>query len=74
MKHEHTIYKAFTVVPDKDYRDDDSEAIITALKMVKGVAGVIPVEEEPSDYVVRARFRREIADKLRLIIQELYRN
>lgn len=66
-------YKALTVVLDDDIRDDDAEAIIAAIRMVKRVAGVTPVETEPSDYLVRARFRREIAEKLQGIIKELYR-
>jgi len=66
-------YKALTVVLDDDIRDDDAEALVSAIRMMKLVAGVTPVATEPSDYLVRARFRREIAEKLNGIIKELYR-
>ena len=35
-------YKGFLITLDKEIRDDDSEYIINALKMIKGVHSVKP--------------------------------
>jgi hypothetical protein len=50
-----------TVCLDKDYRDDDCECIVNAIRMIKGVRDVKlgdPVNY--SDYVARRRVRLEV--------------
>jgi hypothetical protein len=66
-------FKGFIVVLDRDVRDDDAEAIITALKMVKGVKAVTPVETASDDYIVAQRVRSEIEDSLWEWIDKTFR-
>lgn len=53
------VYVAF----DKDYRDDDVEQIIDAIKMVRGVVDVKAVTVNPEDWMNRARVKDEMRDK-----------
>ena len=64
--------KGCTVVFDKDYREDDIEDILNAIKMIKGV---IKVEssitttddyyaKEQSKYELRSKFYKFIKDEL----------
>jgi len=63
-------YKGFIVTLDKDYRSDDSEAIITAIGMVKGVADVKPLVAEYNDHINRQRIKMEMTDKLWKVLQD----
>lgn len=56
--------KGFTVVLDKDYRTDDVEAILSAIKMVKGVLTVSPLIVDPSDYINRMRIQSDLEEKI----------
>lgn len=53
-----------TVVLDKDYRDDDLEALMTALKMLKGVIAVEPHVADPVTMMAYARARHDLSDKI----------
>ena len=56
--------KGVYVVFDHDIREDDAEAIINAIKMIKHVADVSPVGVEGSDYINRSRINMEWTNKL----------
>lgn len=56
--------KGFTVVLEKDTRDDDFESIMDAVMMIKGVAGVTPSLSDSDDWMNRERVRRELAGKI----------
>jgi hypothetical protein len=56
--------KAVLVTFDKDYRDDDAEAILTSIKMTKGVASVDPVPTDIGDFTARMSARMELEKKL----------
>lgn len=53
-----------TVVLDKDYRDDDVQAIVEAICMLKGVASVGVNVTNPSDYSNRELAKYQLIDKL----------
>ena len=55
---------------DQDYRDDDAENILLAIRMIRGVAKVEPNVTNISDYDARAK----IQDKFRDDISTLYKN
>lgn len=55
---------AITVVLDKEYRDDDCEAILTALRMVRGVLSVVPNVADPSSYIAEERARHDLRKRL----------
>ena len=57
-------YKGFIVTLAQDIREDDAEALITALQLLKGVAKVTPVETTNTDDIIRMRVEGEIRNKL----------
>jgi len=56
--------KGFTVVLSKDIRDDDFEAISSAVGMIKGVIKVEPSISNGQDWMNRERVKMELTDKL----------
>ena len=57
-------YKGFIVTLSDNIREDDAEAIINALRMIKGVADVSPVCANADDRIIRARVWHELTDKV----------
>lgn len=61
--------KGFTVILDKDYRDDDASEIMIALQNIRGVTKVSPLIVSPEDHMARERIKREIIDKIWKLLQ-----
>ena len=59
-----TRYKSFIVCLEHDIRDDEADAIINALKMVKGVLRVEPQEATVGDLTIQYREKAELRKKL----------
>jgi len=57
-------YKGCVVTLDQEYRSDDAEEIIAAIKMVKGVLNVTPSVADFNDHMNRDRVRAELSQKL----------
>lgn len=57
---------------DKDYRDDDVEVIVNAIKMIKGVANVEMNVVELKDYLYRSRVRWEVESKLIQAVRDIF--
>jgi cell division septation protein DedD len=57
-------HSGYIVTLDADIREDDAEAIITALRMVKHVASVTPVVAQLEDHMARQRVRYEARSRL----------
>jgi hypothetical protein len=57
-------YNALTVVLDRDIRTDDAKALISAIRMIKGVLTVTPIVVDSTAVVAYDRARRELIDKL----------
>ena len=55
---------AVTVLLEKDTREDDAADILTALRMVKGVASVSPHITSLEQWSAEMRARIELKDKL----------
>ena len=55
---------ALVVALTHDHRTDDVEALITAIKQLRGVINVSPHVADISDYVAQSRVRQEIGSKL----------
>lgn len=66
--------KGCWVAFDRDYRVDDVEAILDAIRMTKGVAAVSTNETVTSmdDWMARQHVKREIANKVLALHRELY--
>jgi len=64
-----TRLKGFVVTLVEDVREDDAEAVMTALRMVRWVLSVQPVTADPGDEMIRYRvdteWRKRIYELLR---------
>jgi hypothetical protein len=65
-------HAGYVVVLADDVREDDAEAVITALRMTKGVLTVTPVVADPRQFITEARrdaawqdALAEVADRMR---------
>lgn len=56
--------KGLTVALDRDYRDDDVQAIVDAIMMIKGVKGVTTSKVDMSDYTARVIVASKIQSKV----------
>jgi hypothetical protein len=57
-------YNAVVVALDRDIREDDAEAIINAIRMLKGVLTVTLNVTHIDTHVAEARVKRELMEKL----------
>ena len=62
--------KGLVVTLDKDYREDDVEAIVGAIRMIKGVANVHLNVTDMDDHINRQRIRAELVEKLFEVLKE----
>jgi copper chaperone CopZ len=65
---DHTV--SLTVVLDKDYRVDDAEAIMTAIRMVKGVSSVTANVADIDTHVAYVRAKTDLRDRLWKVLFE----
>lgn len=62
-----------TITLDKDYRDDDAEAILSAIKMIKGVGSVKPNIVEGGEDLAREAVRVDLEGKLYRALEGVFR-
>lgn len=62
--------KGLVITLDHDYRDDDVEAIVNAIMMVKGVASVTKSVAEMDDHMNRARVVYALREKILDVFNE----
>lgn len=55
---------SLTVVLDKDYRVDDIDSILNAIRMVKGVINVDANVADSDTYIAYTRARYDLSDRL----------
>ena len=61
---------ALTVVLDETYRVDDAEAIMNAIKMIKGVSTVAANVSDVNTYISYAKASAELEKKLFKILHD----
>lgn len=61
---------SLTVILTADKRDDDCEAIIQAIQMIKGVGSVRKHVSDPVSTMAEWRAKRELSDKIWAILGE----
>ena len=61
----------FTVILDKDYKDEDIEATINAIEQIKGVIAVKPNIVTAIERITGERLKIEIANKICDFAREL---
>ncbi len=57
-------HAAYIVVLGDDIREDDAQPILTALRMVKGVASVEPVVADWNLHIAQSRANQEWRDRI----------
>ncbi len=55
---------AFTVTLEKELRMYDAEAIINAIRMIRGVVDVVPIVSDSAYYVATVQARGEIREQI----------
>lgn len=63
-----TRHSGYFVVLEEDIREDDAEALIIALRMIKGVVSVKPVESDFKTVIAAVRRDMDWTDKLNKLI------
>ena len=56
--------KGLAVVLDRDYRDDDVQVIVDAIKMIKGVLNVNPSITTGEDWMNRSKITLDVQRRL----------
>ena len=64
--------RQLTVVLDGDYRDDDVEAIVQTIKMIRGVSIVEQHVVTAQDQITRMAVRSELARDLHKAIDDVF--
>jgi hypothetical protein len=65
-----TTHAGFIVTLDRDLNGVEAEAVLTALRMVKGVVRVEPVKASPELHIAQARADERWRQRLRGLIQD----
>ena len=63
--------KGYTVILDKDYKDESAEIIENAIRMIKGVKDVKPSIVNSDDLMNRMKIQSEMKMKLYDLIDEI---
>ena len=61
----------FVVILDKDYKDEDIESTINAIKQIKGVVAVKPNIVTSDEHIAETRIKLEIVNKIYDFAQEI---
>ena len=64
-------YKGFVVSLDEDMRSDDAEALIVAIRQLRGVIAVEPVVANMNDHITAMQLKSRIADALWKALNEV---
>lgn len=67
-----TRWKGFTVALECDIREDDGEFILNAIRAIRGVADVQPIETTSQDWIDRRQLRHETHIKLYEAIRDIF--
>ena len=57
-------YNALTVVLEKDIRDDDAEALLSAIRQLRGVLSVSGNVADMDSHLAQERARHDLGEKL----------
>jgi hypothetical protein len=65
-----TRLKGVVVAFDHDIREDDAEILISAIRMLRCVQGVQPIEATSDDWIVESRVRSDLEGRLLKMLRE----
>jgi hypothetical protein len=60
---------AFTVLLDREIRDDDAQPIVDAIRQLRGVADVVPVVADPHNFWAKETARQELLKQVFALLQ-----
>lgn len=60
----------FTVVFEKDIREDDAEELKKAISLLKGVIRVEPIEADIATHIARVRTHYDLANRLWEVLKD----
>lgn len=63
-------FKGCTVLFTDDFREDDAEVLLSAIRMLRGVAAVTPELMVPDDWYMRTRVEQEMRERLLKALSE----
>lgn len=63
-------HAGYIVTLEGDIREDDAEAIINALRLVRGVLSVEPVVADVAVHIAEKRARADVLDRLLDLVKE----
>ena len=63
-------HAGYIVTLEQDVREDDAEAIINALRMVRGVESVDPVVSDHRNHIGEERARRDIERRVLAVFRD----
>jgi hypothetical protein len=63
-----TSVKGYVITLENDVKNERADYVLNALRMVKGVASVEPIQANPSDFVIEQRLRLELLKKITEVI------
>lgn len=66
-------HAGYVVALERDMREDDAQVILDAIRLIRGVCSVEPVEGGYSIAIAEARARREIEERLWKALREVSR-
>lgn len=66
--------RSITVALDHDIREDDVQALVEAIKMMRCVAAVTTHEVAPNDFAIEMRMQSVVRQKLFELANDLFRN
>lgn len=64
-------HAGYIVTLAEDVREDDADAVLTALRMISGVVSVKPVTADIGMVVARERVHSEVREKVLALLKEL---
>ena len=68
-----TRHSGYVVALAEDIREDDAEAVINALRMVRGVQSVTPVESDPRSFIAESRRDTAWREQLGGVLDAMHR-
>ena len=65
-------HSGYVITLDRDIREDDAEATLTALRMTRGVASVKPIVADLSEMMARERVKSDARMALHEAIEKVF--
>lgn len=62
-------HSCYVVALEANMREDDAEAVLNAIRMVRGVLSVQPILADPMAEIQAVRVRREILNKMYAVFE-----